>query len=329
MTGELVDYEELRQKVGIDLSFYDGIDKDGATAGPAWLWHGSFEAPLRLADLPVPIADIIRRRGTAVPATARFGPDGPRHFHRPALLSAPNLVGRSAIAAVVLLAMSVALYLGGHGQMATVVGIGFLAAAGIVAGAAAVQTWDMSDPLRLGEGGIAAIARARRRMTWNPLDGDGEVSSGAALTLYAHAVITEIRATPAWESPALETHRLRVDLDEELFQIASASRNLDELEESASEMNGIARLAADQRDRLAAASELEASTFERVFALRAYLAELQLLGRGFHAGALADQASVDGVEQAGLASDEDNDAAVGILGELGGELRAIRRSFTP
>jgi hypothetical protein len=160
-----------------------------------------------------------------MPARQLYCPAGPRRGRLPHWVS-PT---RAALAALAAAAAAAFGFLVGPDSpritalaAASAVGLGCAALT-----IAALEVWARRDPLRLTAAERADLAAGERSITWNPLEGAGSVSSGAAFALEALEVCGAIRDHPAWAIPAAEPLRWQFDPDEEVFQIARAACALD------------------------------------------------------------------------------------------------------
>jgi hypothetical protein len=229
MEGPMSDQHHLhsaRAQVRMRLAFWTAQDRRGITEGPAWLWRGALTAPRRDTDLPTSTAaKIRRRRAAAMPAHQLYLSAGPRRTRLPRWVS----LTRAALAALVGAAAAALGFLVAP-DSPRIAALAFAAAVGLGCAAltiAALDVWARRDPLRLSAAERADLAAGQRAITWNPLQGAGPVSGGAAFALEALEVCGEIRDHPAWAIPAAEPLRWQFDPDEEVFQIARAACALD------------------------------------------------------------------------------------------------------
>ncbi|WP_099020870.1 hypothetical protein [Mycolicibacterium palauense] len=223
----------LKAHIRMRLAFWQAQDRRSITVdGPAWLWRGRYLAPLRLADLSTPTAElIVRRRASGMHPAALYGTPGPRRRRLPRWISPRGAV--CWVAAAVMLAFVAALSLRAPDDDA---GIGAWAAWGAAAcgGAALVVAslllWANRDPLKLTRSQAAEVHVAQRTLDWNPLAGAGPVSAGGAFLLEGFTIVSLLDQSPAWDLPGLTLVRTRFDADEEIFQIARAACVLDQHE---------------------------------------------------------------------------------------------------
>ncbi|SHU71897.1 Uncharacterised protein [Mycobacteroides abscessus subsp. abscessus] len=220
-----------RAQVRTELAFWAAADKRAVIEGPGWLWTGQILAPLRPSELPTPVADKLRARGRAgLPVSSALpAGDGPRHFRLPRRLRRAGTSTRWGIAAggIGAAALLVAPTLAGSGDIVTVTGAAALTAACTLG---AIQIWDRTDPLRLTRAERQLIDQSRRSLNWRPLAGKGRIGTPAAILILGTRYVRAITASPSWSAPQLQTLRWRFDPDEELFQLATSTHRLLELE---------------------------------------------------------------------------------------------------
>lgn len=210
------------------LAFWAAADKRAITTGPAWLWHGPCNGPVRDSDLPETVATkLAARRRQFSPDAVLSATISPR-----SILLAPIVNGRTVrrlwVAGLATAAASVLATRAGAQSLHA----DWLAAAVIAAAvvATALWGWVRRDPLRLNEADQRAIAAVTRTLVWNPMAGDGKVSAGGAFVLEAIETHARLGAHHAWQIPAMAALRARFDPDEEIFQIALAGERLDRLD---------------------------------------------------------------------------------------------------
>jgi hypothetical protein len=224
--AENISDDTLRSQVRMQVAFWKAQDRRSITTGPAWLWRGAFRAPRRTTDLsPRTAAKIIARRAAGLPTEHLYNAVGPRRHRLPRQVSLGR--GMAWLAAAALAAALAALSHPEHLRAAEV--FSALAAVSALIGLTitAAGAWSQRDPLRLNATEQNEIAAQQREITWNPLAGTGNISSGGAHMLEALDTCTQIRDHPAWKLSAIQPLRWQIDLDEELFQIARAAAALD------------------------------------------------------------------------------------------------------
>lgn len=223
----------LKAHIRMRLAFWQAQDRRSITVdGPAWLWRGRCLAPLRLADLSTPTAElIVSRRARGVEPAALYGNAGPRGRRLPRWVSPRGalfwVAAAMALAFVAVLSVRAPDDVAGVGMWAA-----WAAAACGVAALVAVSLlmWAHRDPLKLTKSQAAEVRVSQRALEWNPLAGAGPVTVGGAYLLEGITIVTLLDRSPAWDLSGLALVRTRFDADEEIFQIARAACVLDEHE---------------------------------------------------------------------------------------------------
>ncbi len=182
----------------------------------------------------MPVAEKLRARGRAgLPVSSALSAgDGPRHFRLPLRLRRTGTSTRWGIAAAGIgaAALLVAPTLAGSGDIVTVTSTTGAVALTAACALGSIQIWDRTDPLRLTRAERQLIAQSRRSLNWKPLAGKGRIGTPAAILILGTRYVRAITASPSWSAPQLQTLRWRFDPDEELFQLATSTHRLLELE---------------------------------------------------------------------------------------------------
>lgn len=311
------DDRHQRPDIRTDLAFWQAADRRSITTGPAWMWHGPLNGPLRPGDLPPPVADKLRRRRAAGDTSELFDAKGPRSHRLPRWASIHRLVqalvlalGAGGVAAIC--AQSSSDRIGIASTAALVAGCAAAAAAII----AAALMWAHRDPLSLTAAERAATHAARRSLTWNPLSGAGRITAGGAIALGAVAVCEKLAAHPAWSLPIMSTLRWQLTVDEEVFQVASAAQRLDDMRRPVQ--------AAESDPANVEYQELHAALYGRLDALYDCLAALDQLGARAARASATDLDAADAQAYSAIAESQLATHALNVLNE---DLRARSHGF--
>ncbi len=254
-------------------------------------------SPLR----PLPAKSAAKLRARALAGLEPAGADHPRR----------EAWQWTVVPAVTGLASGVTLIVGllfSHDSLALISGL--ILAASVVAGAA-LSAWILADPLRLRHDERRTLTSAlvwESRQSWIGAIHD---APERALVGLAAELVTEIAASPAWNSAYLDAHRSRFDLITELNQIdAQASQ---------------CATVRTARPNEAGAEAAYLTLVDRVAALQGYARALNELGHQLDASAASVDAELRGVGfAAGPASSDYPTAA---LQQLTGELTELNSSI--
>lgn len=205
----------------------------------------------------------------------------------------------------------------------------------LVGGVAAVRA--VRQPLRVTREERAQLRKAHRRTGFEAV-GNGEDCGDAQKIAYlADHVIADIGKSAAWKSRLLDEHRIRLDLDRELYEIVSSAAILGKQMRANAVDRDILGGDGPDAERLLQAvkrnagliSEMRASLVRRVAALLAYRNELAPLDR-----LIKQMQALDQLEQqeAGLQEAYTqitlNEMATSETTRMSDELTALRANLT-